>query len=358
MLAVTDESTAEISTICGKKVKIVDTPGFFDGFKSTEENFKELSRAFMLAKDGIHAVAFVMNYNRFTVSCEEALQQLFHFKGIQPYLFVLLTQTDNEGITKVATDKYIKECLSSPKCPQGLKNLMQHVNYRVIMVETVSFVEKNYQKQKRQEFINMVESVFKSNENKMYTNMMLRLAALAYESARKYQAEKIQEAKAQILVNLEKIEQLQKQTSNSAECTDSTARKCEIAKLKKENVKLEKDIEEVQTEEYLQKLTSDYLKKLMKNIKGKNFSDFMRAFAIHLGTSAVVTPVGAGITGIMGSLIGGGVGAAIGTVVPGAGTAIGAVTGAQIGGTLGAMLGGVSVFGSSVKEAYDDCSQQ
>ena len=354
----TDESTAEISTICGKKIKIIDTPGFFDGFKSTEENFRELSRAFMLAKDGIHAVAFVMNYNRFTTTCEKVLEQIFHFKGMQPYLFVLLTQTDNEGITKVATDKHIEECLLSPRCPQGLKNLMQHVSNRVIMVETVGFVEKNYQKQKSQELITMVESVFKSNENKLYTNLMLRLAANAYELARNHQAEEIQNAKAQIKSNLE---QLQKHTNSSAKIsTDNTASKNEIAKLKKENANWESHIEKVKSEEYLQKVTSNYLKELMKksNIKGKNFSDFMKAFATHLGISAVITPVGAGIAGLVGGVIGGGIGAAVGTVVPAAGTAVCAVGGAQIGASLGAGFGAITTLGASVNNAYDDCNQQ
>ena len=189
LLAVTDVSKASTAIIYGKRIKFIDTPGFFDGFKSTEENIRELSRAITLAKDGIHALVFVMNYNRFTTMCEKALEQLLHFKGIQPYIFVLLTQTENECITKEETDKYIRDCLLSHKCPDGLKDLMRKVNSRVVMLESFSYVKEGYRKQKCEELVKMVETIFKSNNNKMYTNSMLRIAAKAYEIAKQQQAE-------------------------------------------------------------------------------------------------------------------------------------------------------------------------
>ena len=363
LLAVTDECNASTAVICGKTVKIIDTPGFFDGFKSTEENFKELSRALTLAKDGFHAVAFVMNFNHFIVTHTEALSQILNFKGIKPYLFVLLTHTENEGITKEASDKYIEQCLLSPKCPQGLKDLMREVKNRVIMLESVVPVDQNYQMLKSKQLIEMVESIFKSNKNKIYNNGVLRFAAEAYELAKKHQAEKIQNITSQIQSNLEKIEELQKQNNNGAKSPVNDAARAisdEIAELRKKKKDLENNLEEVKSEKYLQKMTSDYLNKIMKesDIKAKNFSEFMKLFALYIGASAVVTPMAAGIMGAAGAIVGGGIGAVVGSVLPGVGTTVGAVGGAQIGGGLGGALGGAATLAGSVKGAYDDCNQQ
>ena len=363
LLAVTDECNASTSVICGKTVKIIDTPGFFDGFKSTEENFKELSRALTFAKDGFHAVALVMNFNRFIVTHTEALNQILNFKGIKPYLFVLLTHTENEGITKEATDKYIRECLLSPKCPQGLKNLMHEVENRVIMLESVLPLDQNYQKLKSKQLLEMVESIFKSNKNKIYNNRVLRFAAEAYELAKKHQAEKIQNIASQIQSNLEKIEKLQKENNNSAKLPINDAARTisdEMAKLREKNKDLENDLEEVKSEKYLQKMTSDNLNQIMKksDIKAKTFSEFMRLFAIYVGASAVATSLGAGVFGTTGAIVGGGIGAVVGSVLPRVGTVVGVVGGAQIGGSLGGALGGATFLTASVTIAYDDCNQQ
>ena len=107
-------------------------------------------------------------------------------------------------------------------------------------------------------------------------------------------------------------------------------------------------------------MTSNYLKKIMKdsNIKAKNFSDFMRLFALYVTVSAVATPLGAGFMGAAGSLVGEGIGTVVGSVVPGVGTEVGAAGGAQVGATLGVILGGAFFLTASVKGACDDCNQQ
>ena len=56
------------------KIQIIDTSGFFDEFESIEGNFKEFSRALALARNGIHAIAFMMRYGHFTKAYKEAIQ--------------------------------------------------------------------------------------------------------------------------------------------------------------------------------------------------------------------------------------------------------------------------------------------
>ena len=147
-------------------------------------------------------------------------------------------------------------------------------------------------------------------------------------------------------------------TAASSSATNKASN--EIAELREKNEKLEKHLEEVKSEAYLEKMTSDALEILMRqsNIKGKNLSEFVKSFTYYLGLSAIATPVGAGLVGTGGAIIGAIIGASVGTIIPGAGTVVGATGGAQVGATIGGTLGAVSTFGASVKDAYDDCNQQ
>ena len=183
LIRVTVKSSAAISTICGETVKIIDTPGFFDGFTPTEDNHKEISRALTLARDGIDAFAFVMDHSRYNELCHKGIQQLLRFEGIEPFLFVLLTHADNEGATKAKADEYIQETLSDPDCPLGLKDLMHRAQRRVIMVESLN-KEENYHAQKCEELMTMVEDILRSNHYEVYTNDLLRETAIAYQQVR------------------------------------------------------------------------------------------------------------------------------------------------------------------------------
>ena len=285
---------------------------------------------------------------------------------MQSYLFVLLTQTEDEGVTKEATDQYVRECLLSSRCPNDLKNLMQKVDGRVIMVESIAHVKEDYHDQKSKELMEMVESIFKKNNNKVYTNLMSRWVAQAYEIARQHQTEEVEKTKGLLRSNLQKIEQLQNQINDSAiAAKNSPTNKAsnEIAELIGHNEKLEKHLEEVKSEAYLENYTEIILQQLMEqNIKGKNLSEILKSFALNLTVGAIVTPVGAGTVatagGIVGGIVGGRIGATLGTVVPGAGTVAGAVGGAQVSATIGGILGTVSGLGLTAIGVYDDCKQQ
>ena len=342
--------SASTATICGKTIKIIDTPGFFDGFKSTEDNFNELSTALTLAKNGVHAVAFVMG--RYIESCEEAIKQLLRFKGMQPFLFVLVTHAENEGIDKIATEKYIEKCLSSTDCPPGFRNLVEVVKNRVIMLESVGFVAHNYREQKCRELVAMIENVNLINDNRMYTNGMLQLAALVYEKAKFQQETEIQEITESLASNTEKIKLLTQQVDDCTITASSKEINDEIAALEEENETLKNRLEEIKDEQYLELLTKQILKDEMikSKITGKNMFEFARLFGTIMTLSAIVTPIGT----MSFALIGGGIGAAAGTIIPVMGTGVGVVAGARVGAVLGSLLSS----GTAVHIAVDNCNNQ
>ena len=317
-ISCTEECSAGTSIVCGKKVKIIDTPGFFDDFSSDEGNFKEFSRALTLAKDGIHAVAFVMRYGRFTKACKEAIQQLQLLKGIQPFVFVLLTHAKKNGITTTATAEYIEQCLSSNRCAPGLRTLIEVAENRVVMLEAVDFISEEYHEQKCLELLMMIEKIHKVN-NRMYNNSMLKYAAEVYGKVKQKQREEIQATMTSLESNSQKIVELKQQINDitiSADNKEAVEKiNKEIVALQKENEGLGKRLEEISNEQYLVQLTNETLQKQMSGgyLKG-NFVDF-------LGTVSLTT---------IGGIMGGTVGIIAGPRFAQAGAAIGAGIGGAI----------------------------
>ena len=301
--------SSSISIICGKKIQIIDTPGFFDEFASIEGNFKEFSRALTLARDGIHAIAFVMRYGRFTKACKEAIQQLQLLKGVQPFVFILLTHAKKNGITSTATSEYIEQCLTSNRCSPGLRTLIEVAENRVIMLEAVDCIAENYREQKCIELLTMIEKIHKRNGNKAYTNIMLKHAAEVYQRVKHQQSEEIQTTVKSLESSSQRIKELKEQINDTKiTAKDKTAINEEIAALQKGNEDLEKQLEQINDEQYLVQLTNKILEEEMSKSRFKgSLLDFFGSVSI--------TVVGGAVGGAIGSLAGprfAGVGAAMG----------------------------------------------
>ena len=342
---VTEKCVTSISTIFEKNVKIIDTPGFFDGFASTEHDIMELSRFSTFAKDGLHALVFVMTCKRFTENCEKAVERILFFKGVAPFVFVLLTHAKKNGITKAATNKYIKDTLSSSLCAPGLKNLMQLVDNRVVMVESVDAMGEEYQKQKSKEFVTMIENIFKNNGNKTYINDMLFSAARLYETvAKSKQGEEAKQTEILLQSNAEKISTLKRQTNDTTYNKENEKMHTQIATLMKEKENLERKLKIIKSEQYLEQHTINILYSELKKKKVTGL-DIVGLVAGIFGGGTVAS----GLFGAVGGIIGG----LIGSIIPGIGTSVVATYGAYI----GVGLAGVGMVGATpeiVRDFYKD----
>ena len=293
----TDKSSTATSNVCGKTVKIIDTPGFFDAFTPTEQNFMEVSRALTFAKDGINAVAFVMEYHRFTEQSEKAIQQILKLKGIHPFMFVLLTHAEDDGATKAAADELIQQDLSDPLCPPGLKDLMQLVDNRVVMLESVGTTPESYQLQKREEFITMIDTIHKSNGFKTYTHVILHFAAQVYENNRLLQQISKRKVLESLESNKEKIKQLKKPDKDTKSNESSKEMKVvndEIVGLMQENEKLEEACKEFEDKQCLTRTTCKDIADDMKNsnIKKSTILEFFNEYIKVFGIAAVLIIIG------------------------------------------------------------------
>ena len=311
----TAHCSAHVSTICGETVKIIDTPGFFDGFRSDDDNFRELARALILAKDGIHAVAFVMSNIRYTTQCKDAIQQIARFEGLQPYLFVLLTNAKNNGFTKVETDEYIQKTLSNKRCPPDFKDLMQLVDNRVIMLESGQYTPENIFAQKREEFIMMIKKMHKTNKYKVYTNPVLQRVAQVFEKTNLQQQIKIRTTEELLKLNKEKINQLKKANDDATAGVDNAEAPkiidAEIASLMKENELLEETLKNLTDKQHLENFTNQIMTDDMKNSKitERNISDFFTKYTaggylLGMSIGNMFSSTLGNTTGIAGSYVG------------------------------------------------------
>ena len=276
-----------------------------------------------------------MNNNRYTEHCENAIKDLQLFKGLEPFLFVLLTHANNEGVTKAATDEYIQQTLSNPRCPGGLKNIMKLVKNRVIMLELVNTSAENYHAQKSKEFITMIEDIHKSNAYKIYTNTILQYAAQVYEKVKLQQQAEIRRAKKLLWSNEEKIQQLKKQAKDSTN-SEAISIGDEIVALKLGNKTLESKLEKIKNVKHL---TNKALQAEIESILAKKVEE-------HRGI----------IAGGIGTTVGGIIGSIVGSIVPGVGTVVGATVGASVVASVGAQIVGGAY--KPAPKAYDECKQQ
>ena len=316
----TPACSESISMIHGKKVKIIDTPGFFDEFSSTKESLNEINKAFIFAKDGIHAFAFVMNYGRFTKAWKEGIQQLLQLnKDIQPFIFLLLTNTRRNGITTAATAEYIEQCLASDRCAQGFRDLMKMIEKRVVMLEAVDFISESYHEEKCSELLMMIEKVHKRNGNKVYTNIRVQHIAEIYEQEKQKQKQGIQEKVKSLKSNSKNVVELKKLKDGiTISAIDKEKIDKEIAALLKKKESLEGELEEICDINLIQ-TANKILEAEMSRAHKKG------SFASNFG-SYLLTAAGATVGGVIGSF--GGAKSA----------QVGAAAGAGIGGTAAVVI--------------------
>ncbi|XP_065897262.1 GTPase IMAP family member 4-like [Dysidea avara] len=183
MVSVTSKSNAHETVVNGKKVKLIDTPGFCDDFEKDEERVNELGKAILLAKAGVHAIALVINAShRFTAAEAKALEEIELLGELWNFMFVIFTAAKCYGKSEQKQREVVISTLDNPKCPEHLKTVMERVNRRFMMLES-SDDSTEYQNSKVIEFFTMVDSIYSTNK-RLYTNKLFVKANELYQEAK------------------------------------------------------------------------------------------------------------------------------------------------------------------------------
>ena len=212
LIAVTSKSASHTTMLNCRKIEIIDTPGFCEDGIDGEENIKELGKAIFLARNGVHAIALVINAaHRFTSSQVALLKEIELFDDLWPFMFIIFSAAKSYGPTDEKQRERVYKIYDNPKCPENLKTLLDRVNKRFIMLESTED-NQNYRAAKCTEFLNMIDSIYYINQ-RVYSNRLFKRAIELYEKEK--EKEKNKEKEYQDALN--KVETLTKQMNEEME---------------------------------------------------------------------------------------------------------------------------------------------
>lgn len=207
--SVTAKTGAITKSILGKKVRLIDTPGFCDEFETNEEHMKELGQAIFLARNGINAVGFTISASgRFTKNEAKTIQEMSKCKEIWPFTFVIFTNAGDLGDDEEQQKLQLQKNLASQRCPKSLHDLLKCTGNRYILVESIepSENQKAYYHQKVRELLHMIYKIYDLNDHKLYTNELFVKASKLVVQAKHQKVTTIEQtATATVEVRMRKM---------------------------------------------------------------------------------------------------------------------------------------------------------
>ena len=253
-IAVTSRSHSHTTVLNNKEVEIIDTPGFCEDGMDEEQNIKELGKAVYLARNGVHAIALVVNAShRFTASQVTFLKEIELFGELWPFMFIIFSAAKNYGATEEEQRKRIHDTYDSPKCPENFKKLLDRVDKRFIMFESTE-QNQSYRSTKLAEFFKMVDSIYYTNQ-RVYSNKLFQRAIELYEKEKekeknkdqKYQEalNKVETMTIQMNEEIEKVKVEQKNELKLIEEEKKSNKKRYQRQVVKLNAKYDEDMKQV-----------------------------------------------------------------------------------------------------------------
>ena len=215
MIPVTSKSGEHTAVVNSRELKVIDTPGFCeDNVKDGEEDLTELGKAILFARDGVHAIGLVINASqRVTSSQMTLLKELELFGELWPFMFIIFTAAKGYGLTEKEQRNAIDKMYENPSCPKTVKMLLDKVDKRYIVLESID-ASPDYKVKKVEEFFKMVDRIYSTNK-RLYTNELFKRAAQLYQEEKEKgkNKEKAYEAQIEILTKriTEEIAQIRRQ---------------------------------------------------------------------------------------------------------------------------------------------------
>ena len=197
MMAVTTKSASHSTVLNNRKVEVIDTPGFCEDGVSKKQSINELGKAVVLARNGLYAIAIVINVShRFTSSQVLFLEEMELLDQLWPFMFVIFSAAKSFGATDEEQRKAIYNTYNSCECPGHLKILLDKVGQRFMMLEST---EDNqiYRTKKLEEFFEMVDRIYHANK-RVYSNQLFKQAIILYEKQKEMEKKKEKEHKEEL----------------------------------------------------------------------------------------------------------------------------------------------------------------
>ena len=241
----------------GKKIKLIDTPGFCDDHETEEEHMQEFGQALVLASKGVNAIGLVISAKaRYTNNEANTIEYMTEFPDMWPYMFIIFSNAGSLGKTEQERDMQLKELLKQERCPKSLIQLLDKVKNRYILVESVqkSSDPEAYYKVKAEEMHKMIMKLDEGNSHRLYTNALFRRAKEMIDKLTK-EKEEAEKARLKAEKSTKASVKMRKESEKSTEISKKTVEKAEEAQklTEKEHKEKKKISEEKHSKEVEQK---------------------------------------------------------------------------------------------------------
>ncbi|XP_062874763.1 GTPase IMAP family member 9-like [Trichomycterus rosablanca] len=164
--SVTKHSERAEAVIGGKRVRVVDTPGFFDTRSLSQGQLaEELCRSVKLSQDGVHAFILVFKFGPFTKQEEEIITKLKKAFGQKVLDHTILLFTHGDGVGEEEIDQAVR----------GNKSLQRALDQ---CGERFYFINNSALNNRDQvtELLQKIDRMVQQNGGRFYTNEMYKKA--------------------------------------------------------------------------------------------------------------------------------------------------------------------------------------
>ena len=150
----------------GKKIVVVDTPGYLDTNRSEKDILMEITRWYSLVSPGIHAIIFVIPVGRFTEDVQKTVDFFKRVFGedLKDYLIVVFTHKNLLEEENITVDDYVKTLDTS----SNLRKLIKDSNNRYTAIGYMGNTEDRTLEVKQ--ILSMVEDIAGKDGRNYYSN--------------------------------------------------------------------------------------------------------------------------------------------------------------------------------------------
>ncbi|XP_053379858.1 GTPase IMAP family member 4-like [Mercenaria mercenaria] len=177
--SVTKETQCREAVRFGRRLTIVDTPGFYDTGSSNMEIVREIVRIFGFLSPGIHVLMYIMGVERFTEECiktKDLVLKTFG-EGIKTRIIIVITHFDDLEAEHVDTKKYLASS------GREFLQFQNKCNNRVFFINNKA--KSDVLDQQVMSLIKIADDVTRQHGGKCYTNEHLKLVRAYFRLERK-----------------------------------------------------------------------------------------------------------------------------------------------------------------------------
>lgn len=189
LTSVTKEAQYGEATRFGRRLLVVDTPGFYDTERSNQDIVREIIRIFGFLNPGIHVLIYVMGIERFTKECIKTKNLMLRTFGeeIKTRTIIVITHFDDLQSDHVDTKQFLA---SSGTDFVQFQNIC---NNRVFFINNKAC--RDDLEHQVSELIRIIDDVTKQHDGKCFTNEHLKIVRAYFKLERIRKVKKLSRAR-------------------------------------------------------------------------------------------------------------------------------------------------------------------